>query len=64
MRSKQEEELMKTPLILGAAALVGLASAASAQTTLETVKARGQLVCGVNTGLAGFAPGPSRAIAT
>jgi general L-amino acid transport system substrate-binding protein len=55
MRSKQEEELMKTPLILGAAALVGLASAASAQTTLETVKARGQLVCGVNTGLAGFA---------
>jgi general L-amino acid transport system substrate-binding protein len=28
---------------------------ALAQTTLETVKSRGKLVCGVNTGLAGFA---------
>lgn len=28
---------------------------ALAQTTLETVKGRGKLVCGVNTGLAGFA---------
>ena len=46
---------MKTTLILGAATLVGLASAASAQATLEAVKARGQLVCGTNTGLAGFA---------
>ncbi len=46
---------MKTTLILGTAAIVGLASAASAQQTLEQVKARGQLVCGVNTGLAGFA---------
>lgn len=32
---------------------------AVAQATLEAVKSRGQLVCGVNTGLAGFAvPGP------
>jgi general L-amino acid transport system substrate-binding protein len=46
---------MKKTLILGAATLVGLASAASAQATLEAVKARGQLVCGTNTGLAGFA---------
>jgi general L-amino acid transport system substrate-binding protein len=46
---------MKRTLILGAATLVGLASAASAQSTLEAVKARGQLVCGTNTGLAGFA---------
>ncbi|MBO0662196.1 amino acid ABC transporter substrate-binding protein [Jiella sp. MQZ9-1] len=37
-------------------AIVGLASgAASADTTLQTVKARGQLKCGVNTGLPGFA---------
>ncbi|MCU0908549.1 MAG: amino acid ABC transporter substrate-binding protein [Rhodobacteraceae bacterium] len=46
---------MKKTLIIGAATLVGLASAASAQATLEAVKARGQLVCGTNTGLAGFA---------
>jgi general L-amino acid transport system substrate-binding protein len=32
-----------------------LTSLALAQTTLETVKNRGKLVCGVNTGLAGFA---------
>ena len=36
--------------------LVGLMStAAFAQSTLDKVKARGKLVCGVNTGLAGFA---------
>ena len=41
--------------LAGAAALVGLAGAASAQTkTLDTVKQRGQLSCGVNAGLAGF----------
>ena len=39
---------------LGVAALVLAASAASA-TTLEDVKAKGFLQCGVNTGLAGFA---------
>jgi general L-amino acid transport system substrate-binding protein len=32
-----------------------LLTTARAQTTLEKVKARGKLVCGVNTGLAGFA---------
>jgi len=32
-----------------------LTTVALAQTTLETVKNRGKLVCGVNTGLAGFA---------
>lgn len=35
--------------------LVLLTTGAWAQTTLETVKSRGKLVCGVNTGLAGFA---------
>ncbi|WP_114392176.1 amino acid ABC transporter substrate-binding protein [Oleisolibacter albus] len=32
----------------------GLSGTASAATTLDTVKGRGQLLCGVNTGLAGF----------
>ena len=41
-------------LLLGACALVW-ASAAWAGPTLDAVKARGQLVCGVNSGLAGFA---------
>src|SRR5262245_54198321 len=36
-------------------ATVLLTTVAWAQTALETVKKRGQLVCGVNTGLAGFA---------
>ena len=36
-------------------AILLLTTLALAQTTLETVKNRGKLVCGVNTGLAGFA---------
>jgi general L-amino acid transport system substrate-binding protein len=41
--------------IVAAVALTGLASAAMAQSkTLDTVKGRGMLHCGVNTGLAGF----------
>lgn len=43
---------------IGGAVLVAillLTTVAWAQTTLETVKNRGKLVCGVNTGLAGFA---------
>ena len=40
--------------ILAAAALVPLATVARAAGTLDAVRARGQLVCGVNTGLAGF----------
>lgn len=43
---------------IGGAVLVSillLTTVAWAQTTLETVKNRGKLVCGVNTGLAGFA---------
>jgi general L-amino acid transport system substrate-binding protein len=38
-----------------AAALVGAAGTAHAGKDLDTVKARGQLICGVNTGVAGFA---------
>jgi general L-amino acid transport system substrate-binding protein len=42
---------------LGAVAAVAVTagSAAAASPTLDSVKKRGQLVCGVNTGLAGFA---------
>lgn len=49
--------LMKRVLILGFAAAVacaGLATAASAESTLEVIKKRGVLNCGANTGLAGF----------
>ncbi len=39
--------------VAGAALLVGFSVAAQAD-TLDTIKQRGKLVCGVNTGLAGF----------
>ena len=46
---------MKLSYLLGAiAATTLLAGAASAQATLEAVKARGELICGSNTGLTGF----------
>ena len=42
-------------VLAGAAALIATAGVASAQTkTLDTVKSRGSLSCGVNIGLAGF----------
>jgi general L-amino acid transport system substrate-binding protein len=51
----QNEVNMKKTLWLGTLALAGLAAgAASAQATLEAVKARGELICGSNTGLTGF----------
>ena len=40
---------------VAAAALVGAAGTAQAGKDLDAVKARGQLICGVNTGVAGFA---------
>jgi general L-amino acid transport system substrate-binding protein len=40
--------------IAGIALLMGTAASAQAQSTLETIKARGKLQCGVTTGLAGF----------
>ena len=46
---------MKKSVFLGALTLAGLAATASSATTLEDVKARGKLNCGVNTGLVGFA---------
>jgi general L-amino acid transport system substrate-binding protein len=40
---------------IAAAALMGAAGTAHAGKDLDAVKARGQLICGVNTGIAGFA---------
>jgi general L-amino acid transport system substrate-binding protein len=49
-------------LIVAAAAIAGFAAAmpAHAGKTLDAIKARGQLVCGVNTGLAGFSAADSQ----
>jgi general L-amino acid transport system substrate-binding protein len=46
---------MKTPLVLGALTVAMLAAGAASAATLDDVKARGKLICGVNTGLTGFA---------
>ena len=46
---------MKNTVFLGALTVAGLAAGASAAATLDDVKARGGLNCGVNTGLVGFA---------
>jgi general L-amino acid transport system substrate-binding protein len=46
---------MKRSVFLGAAAVVGLCSGMATAATLDDVKERGTLNCGVNTGLAGFA---------
>ncbi|SET69024.1 amino acid ABC transporter substrate-binding protein [Oceanicella actignis] len=46
---------MKHSLILGAVAAIGLAAGAASANTLEDVKAKGHLQCGVATGVPGFA---------
>ncbi|MGC8202200.1 amino acid ABC transporter substrate-binding protein [Aliiroseovarius sp. PTFE2010] len=45
---------MKKSLVLGALTVAGLAAGAASAATLDDVKARGKLNCGVSTGLAGF----------
>ena len=45
---------MKKSVFLGTLAVAGLAAAAVSASTLDDVKARGELNCGVSTGLAGF----------
>ncbi|MFH5923220.1 amino acid ABC transporter substrate-binding protein [Roseomonas xinghualingensis] len=50
---------MMKRLLLAACAAIGLSTAASAA-TLETVKGRGTLACGVSTGFAGFSVPDSR----
>ncbi len=46
---------MKNLVLLGALTIAGLAAGAAAAGTLDDVKARGTLNCGVTTGLVGFA---------
>ncbi len=46
---------MKKSIILGAMTVAGLAASAAQAATLDDVKARGKLNCGVTTGLPGFA---------
>lgn len=46
---------MKQTLLLASAAALSLAAGAASAATLDDVKARGTLKCGVNTGFAGFA---------
>jgi general L-amino acid transport system substrate-binding protein len=45
---------MKKSALLGALTLVGLAAGAASAATLDDVKARGELNCGVSTGVNGF----------
>lgn len=45
---------MKTTVMLGAFAAAALAASVAGAATLDDVKARGKLICGVNTGLTGF----------
>ncbi|HJS38270.1 MAG TPA: amino acid ABC transporter substrate-binding protein [Burkholderiales bacterium] len=52
---------MKASLLAAACAIAALASAAAqAQSTLDAVKSKGYVQCGVNTGLAGFSQPDSR----
>lgn len=53
---------MKKTLFLGALAATTLVASAAAAATLDDVKARGNLNCGVNTGLVGFAAPDSNGI--
>ena len=46
---------MKTTFMIGSALALALAAGAASAQTLDEVKSRGTLKCGVNTGLAGFA---------
>jgi general L-amino acid transport system substrate-binding protein len=51
----QEEVNMKKSVFFGALTVAGLAAGAAAAGTLDDVKARGKLNCGVTTGVPGFA---------
>jgi general L-amino acid transport system substrate-binding protein len=51
----QEEVKMKKTVFLGALTVAGLSAAVASAATLDDVKARGSLNCGVSTGLVGFA---------
>jgi general L-amino acid transport system substrate-binding protein len=51
---------VKTLLAATAVAAAAVTAPAHAGKTLDAIKARGQLVCGVNTGLAGFSAADSQ----
>jgi general L-amino acid transport system substrate-binding protein len=51
----QEEVTMKKSILFGALTVTALTAGAAAAGTLDDVKARGKLNCGVSTGLVGFA---------
>ncbi len=51
----QEEVKMKKTVFFGALTVAGLAAGMASAATLDDVKARGSLNCGVTTGLVGFA---------
>ncbi len=46
---------MKKTIIFGAMAVAGMAAVSASAATLDDVKAKGELACGVNTGVVGFA---------
>lgn len=46
---------MKSSVFFGALAVAGVASGMAAANTLDDIKERGELLCGTNTGLVGFA---------
>ncbi len=46
---------MKTSVFLGTLAVAGLAAGVAAAGTLDDVKAKGFVQCGISTGVAGFA---------
>jgi general L-amino acid transport system substrate-binding protein len=55
MPEKQDEVVMKRTVFLAALAAGGLAAGAASAQTLAEVQSRGELRCGSNTGLVGFA---------
>ena len=57
------KQVKKIGLLAAAiAALAVTAAPAHAGKTLDAIKARGQVVCGVNTGLAGFSGADSNGV--
>ena len=55
MADTQEEVKMKKSVFLGAMTVAALAGSVASAATLDDVKARGKLNCGVTTGVPGFA---------
>lgn len=53
---------MRTSFVWAGALALGVAGSALAQSTLEAVKAKGFVQCGVNTGLAGFSQPDSKGV--